>query len=171
MLLDWYSGDIHWGVPRVERSSQALKSALNHRLFIIRRIAQHIPSNKLMTVVHSLWVSKLRYGFQLCTRVQLNNEERKSELTKTLQLTQNRLLRALNKTCVSDKVSAEFMLNKFNLLSVNQLAAEIKLNEVWKSFFVDGCPINLEPYYVQSSQINHQLRPKLNRIFNDSARL
>ena len=35
-----------------------------------------------MTVVHSLWVSKLRYGLQLCTRVQQTNEEKKSEPKK-----------------------------------------------------------------------------------------
>ena len=150
---------------------KSLKSCLNHRLFVIRRIAQHIPANKLMSVVHSLWVSKLRYGLQLCSRVQMTNEETKCDLMKSLQLTQNRLLRVLNKTRIADKVSIRLMLDKFKLASVNQLAAEIKLLEVWKSVNVAGCPINLEPYNPQSSQTGHQLRPKLNRVFNDTARL
>ena len=91
--------------------------------------------------------------------------------SKSLQLTQNRLLRVLNKTRIADKVSIRSMLDKFKLASVNQLAAEIKLLEVWKSVNVAGCPINLEPYNPQSSQTGHQLRPKLNRVFNDTARL
>ena len=70
----------------------SLKSSLKHRLFVIRRVAQQIPKTKLMNIEHSLWMSKLRYGLQLCTKVQLNNEERKPALMKTLQLTQNRLL-------------------------------------------------------------------------------
>ena len=139
---------------------KSLKSSLNHRLFTVRRIAHQIPANKLMTVVHSLWVSKLRYGLQLCTRVQQTNEEKKSELLKTLQLTQNRLLRLLNKSRVSDRVSIESMLSKFQLLSVNQLAAEIKLLEVWKSVNVEGCPINLESYSARTGQEILHLRPK-----------
>ena len=65
---------------------------------------------------------------------------------KSLQLTQNRLLRVLNQTKLADKVSTESMLNKFKLLSVNQLAAEIKLIEVWKSIHDDKCPLELDPY-------------------------
>ena len=90
---------------------------------------------------------------------------------KSLQLSQNRLLRSLNQTRVADKVSTKSMLDKFELLSVNQLAAEIKLLEVWKSVNVEGCPIKLEPYNQQSSQNSHQLRHKPNRTFCDIARL
>ena len=150
---------------------KCLKSSLNHRLFVIRRVAQKIPKNKLMNIVHSLWISKLRYGLQLCTKVQLNIEEKKTATMKTLQLTQNRLLRTLNKTRVADKVSIESMLEKFKLLSVNQLSAEIKLIEVWKSINVEGCPINLVPYNQNQDPNDHLLRPKPTRVFNDTARL
>ena len=63
------------------------------------------------------------------------------------------------------------MLDKFQLLSVKQLAAEIKLIEVWKSVNLEGCPTSLEPYNLKSSQNLHLLRPKSNRTFNESARL
>ena len=65
------------------------------------------------------------------------------------------------------------MLDKFKLLSVNQLAAQIKLTEVWKSVNVPGYPIVIEPYNFSQSQqtINLELRPRPTRIFNDSSRL
>ena len=148
-----------------------LKSALNHRLFIIRRVSQHIPKSKLMSVVHSLWVSKLRYGLQLCTKVQLKTNDRRPALMKTLQLAQNRLLRFLNNSRLSDQVSTRYMLDKFELLSVNQLSAEIKLIETWKSLNVEESPIRLEPYNHHQGTNEHQLRPQHNRIFNDTARL
>ena len=44
---------------------------------------------------------------------------------KALQVTQNCMLRAINGSKISDKVSTESMLKKFNFLSVNQLAASI----------------------------------------------
>ena len=65
---------------------------------------------------------------------------------KSLQLTQNRLLRTLNGTKISDKISTQSMLNTFQLLSVNQLAAEIKLIETWKSINLEDNPIQLEPF-------------------------
>ena len=65
------------------------------------------------------------------------------------------------------------MLDKFKLLSVNQLSAEIKLTEVWKSINVDKCPLQLEPYKsnLNPSESTRQLRPNLTRVFKDTARL
>ena len=146
---------------------KSLKSSLNSRLFIIRRIARQIPKTKIISIVHSLWVSKLRYGLQLCTKVFLPEDERKAA---SLQLTQNRLLRALNNTRIKDKVSIKSMLAKFNLLSVNQLAAQIKLLEVWKSINVEGNPTEMEPYHPIRTESNLCLRQKPNRVFNDSAK-
>ena len=48
---------------------KSLKSSLNQRLFVIRRVAAQIPKSKIMSIVHSLWISKLRYGLQLCSKV------------------------------------------------------------------------------------------------------
>ena len=39
----------------------------------------------------------------------------------------------MNGTKISDKVSTESLLKKFNIMSVNQLNAQAKLLEVWKS--------------------------------------
>ena len=96
-----------------------------------------IPKNKILCVVHSLWISKLRYGLQLCTITRLTTEDSTPAFMKDLQLTQNRLLRATNGSKASEKVSIKTMLEKFNLLSVNQLSAQIKLKEVWKSMNCD----------------------------------
>ena len=71
-----------------------------------------------MTIVHSLWVSKLRYGLQLCTKLMQQDEDRKSAAMKSLQLTQNR-------SRIRDRVSVSSMLTYFDLLSINQLANQI----------------------------------------------
>ena len=63
------------------------------------------------------------------------------------------------------------MLTKFGLLSVNQLAAKIKLMEVWKSLNNDGSPISLDPYRANVPDESRDLRPKTNRVFNDTCRL
>ena len=127
-----------------------------------------------MSVVHSLWVSKLRYGLQLCTKVIINDEEKRTASLKALQLTQNRMLRAINGSKVRDRVSVKSMLAKFDLLSVNQLAAQIKLTEVWKAKNVENYALSLDPYKrphpEQDVNPEKLLRPRTNRVYNDSSR-
>ena len=77
-------------------------------------------------------------------------------------------LQTLN--CAVDFKYAGKMLEKFQITSVNQLAAEIKLTEVWKSINVDNCPTRLDPYN-QHANTSQLLRPKSNRVFNDSSKL
>ena len=148
-----------------------LQSSLNSRLFIIRRLKNQIPSNKIISIVHSLWMSKLRYGLQLCTKVRLTENDPTSTDLKSLQLTQNRMLRVIINCKIKDKISIKSMLEKCGLLSVNQLAASIKLVEVWKSLNREGYPIRLEPYNHNLPNQTHNLRPKPNRTLNDYCRL
>ena len=124
-----------------------------------------------MGVVHSLWISKLRYGLQLCTRVRLTDSDVTTCAMKTLQLTQNRLLRVLNGTKIKDRISIRSMLEKFQLLSVHQLAAKIKLIEVWKTINRPDYPLSLDPYNGNQNTPSHDLRTQQNRIFNDSCKL
>ena len=63
------------------------------------------------------------------------------------------------------------MLEKYDLMSVNQLAATIKLTEVWKIKNQEQYPLKLEPYNPHANRIQQLLRNKTNRVFNDSCRL
>ena len=162
-------GEIWKALNIVDYPLKIVKQSLN--MFVIRRVATQIPKSKILSIVHALWISKLRYGLQLCSKVRLCEEDPKPAYMNELQLTQNRLLRALNNTKVKDKVSTREMLDKFELLSVNQLAAQIKLLEVWKAVNVPGYAIVLEPYNQTRPSNTHDLRTQANRIFNDSAKL
>ena len=59
-------------------------------MFAIRRIANHIPRDKLRNVADSLWTSKLRYGLQLTTKVRLKEEDKSEQNTKAVQIAQNK---------------------------------------------------------------------------------
>ena len=63
------------------------------------------------------------------------------------------------------------MLEKFDLLSVNQLAAQIKLLEVWKAVHIPGYAVAMDPYNQERPHNTHHLRNQTNRIFNDSTKL
>ena len=73
---------------------------------------------------------------------------------KAIQLVQNKLLRTLNGTKIKDKVSISSMLDKFSMLSVNQLNAGIKLLEMWKALKVDNYPLKIKSQYHNEEGIN-----------------
>jgi hypothetical protein len=121
-----------------------LLSSLNQRLFLVKRISNHISKNKLRKVVDSLWTSKLRYGLQLCTEVRLTEEHPKSLYMTMAQRSQIKMLRILDKALVSDRKSTKTLLENQNMLSINQIAAQIKLTEMWKASNDPQYPIKMK---------------------------
>ena len=54
-------------------------------------------------------------------------------LSESLQVTQNRFARFMHGSKLTDRVNNQIIYKDLNLLSVNQLNAQIKLLDVWKS--------------------------------------
>ena len=106
-------------------------------------IEKQIPEENLKKVVDSLWNSKLRYGLQLCTQVRMTDEDKKSQNLKLTQIAQNKMLRLLDKSRIRDKRSIKEMLTRFDMLSVNQTAAQIKLTEAWKAVNEPKYPLKM----------------------------
>ena len=117
-----------------------LISALNSRLYIIRRLKNHLTKKSVLKVVDGIFMSKVRYGVQLLGKVRLRNEEMECAVFKDIQRIQNNLLRTLNGSKIVDRVSINYMLDKYKMLSVNQLNASVKLLMVWKSLNIDNYP-------------------------------
>ena len=147
-----------------------LISSLNKRLFAIRRVANFVPSDMLKQLAHALWMSKLRYGLQLCSNVRILSSDPKNSNMKAAQIAQNKLLRLLNNSTLKDRISTEILLAKTEMLSVNQLAASIKLCEVWKSLNIVNYPIQLEPNSSADARPERIVRPGTTRSWNQDAK-
>ena len=147
-----------------------LIASLNNRLFSIRRVANHLPRDKLTQLSHALWMSKLRYGLQLCMNVRSHETELLNTNMKATQIAQNKLLRLLNNSTLKDRVNTEQLLKNTGLLSVNQLAASIKLMEVWKSEHIKDYPVQLEPNNTTGNSSGRNMRPTTSRMWNQDAR-
>ncbi len=63
---------------------------------------------------------------------------------KELQKMQNKLLRALTGKKVSDRIKIEDMLNSLQMMSANQIAAQIKLTEMQKALNDSQYPLKVE---------------------------
>ena len=117
-------------------------SALNQRNYLIRRLANHVNKEQLKKVADSIWTSKLRYGLQLYGPVRKSNLDPQSCELEKLQIAQNNMLRNLENVRVKDKVSIKSLLDKNQMLSVNQTMAQIKLTEMWKSKNILSYPLH-----------------------------
>ncbi len=123
---------------------QKLVVTLDRRLFQVRRMVGKISNKGLRKVADSIWTSKLRYGLQLILEVRTREEQLKNSEMALIQKAQNRLLRTLKQKRRMDKARIADMLECTGLLSVNQLAAQIKLVEMWKAATREDYPVKME---------------------------
>ena len=138
--------------------NKGLIGALNKRTYAIRRIANQIPKKNVIKVVQSLWMSKLRYGLQLCNTVRMSETDPSSAGMKAAQVAQNKMIRMVENVSLKEHIPSRNMLEKNGLLSVNQLAAQIKLTEVWKSINTNDYPIELENNQVKRQTNDRSVR-------------
>ena len=50
----------------------------------------------------------------------------------------------LGLTCGLHKISTAKLLEETNMMSINQLNAQIKIMEIWKALNIDGYPLKLD---------------------------
>ena len=76
--------------------------------------------------------------------MRVTEEEKKNHYTKMAQVAQNKVLRILDNCKIKDMRPIRDMLEKFDMLSVNQTAAQIKLTEAWKASNDEDYPIHMK---------------------------
>ena len=118
-------------------------SSLNSRLYLIKRIKNNINSERLKRVADSLWTSKLRYGLQLYAKVRTQESDPSNGMMAKLQISQNKLLRVLENVLPIEGIHTKTLLDNQKMLSVNQMAAQIKLTEIWKATHIDNYPVKV----------------------------
>jgi hypothetical protein len=106
-----------------------LLSSLNQRLFT-KKDYQNSFTKQVKKLADSIWVFKLRDELQLYSDVRITNKPPTSQFLEELQESQNKLLRALTGRKVSDKIKIVEMFKSLQMMSVNQIAAQLKLIEV-----------------------------------------
>ena len=118
-----------WLQPMLEISKKygpgGMIMSLNRRLFALRRLSNHLDNKLIMTMVDGLFISKIRYGIQLMGKVRIKETDPTNKDFDNIQMVQNKLLRMLTKTKLKDMVSTKSRLNQTNMMSVNQINAQI----------------------------------------------
>ena len=63
-------------------------------------------------------------------------------------------MRSLNGSKIKDIISSSSLLEKFKMLSVNQLNAKVKLMEIWKAKNVEDYPLKVEQQQNNNQKVN-----------------
>ena len=73
---------------------------------------------------------------------------------KDLQKAQNKLVRFLHNSKISDKIRTSKMLSDLNMLSMNQMNAHIKIIEYWKAENIPNYPIKVNKKSISDESMN-----------------
>ena len=119
-------------------------SSLNQRLYMLRRLNNFVSKQALSKIADSIFTSKVRYGLQLLGKIRWSVQDPQQGDLQDIQVMQNKMLRLLNGTKMVDKISTKTLLSNLNMLSVNQMNAQIKITEAWKASHDQDYPLKIE---------------------------
>ena len=131
--------DLEW-----KKHIEIIISSLNKRYFLISRMKNKLNSKSLIRIADGIYNSKLRYGIQLCSKIRWQNKDPLPGFMEDLQKAQNKIFRLLNNSRISDKIETKAIMKNLKMLSANQINAQVKLVEMWKSTNVPNYPIQCD---------------------------
>ena len=108
-------------------------SSLKQRLYVLRRLKIFMNARALKKVADSIFPSKIRYGLQLLGKIRWSSQDSVQGDLEAIQKVQNKMVRLLNGKTVAYKINTKVLLKNINMLSVNQINAQIKITEVLKA--------------------------------------
>ena len=171
-----FTDDLQW-----KEHIEITIKALNRRLFLISRLRNKLNNASLRRIADSIFNSKIRYGLQLCGKVRTTELDPKQGSLMAMQKVQNKLFRVLNNSSLKDRIRTKSIANELNMLSVNQINAQVKLTEIWKTINVENYPhggihesINLSSMSSRSSsrgdlQVKGKTELRQSSFVNDAA--
>ena len=104
LVVMTYDDDLKWHSQISGKGG--LLSSLNQR-----RLRNSLNYDGLRKVTEGLFTSKLRYELKLLGPIRWQKEDVASTVMSQIQIAQNKLLRFLNKTKISDEIKIETMLS------------------------------------------------------------
>ena len=120
-----------------ETHGKDLKRDINFRTGMLARMVPKLSSEQLRSVAHSLVISRIRYGLSLFGSPCICQEDQTSGLMRNLQIGLNNVMRVITRKKKSDQISIEKLRSLTGMKTVNQMACEEILINVWRAHRVE----------------------------------
>ena len=101
-----------------------------------------MPHKFHLNLIALSWGSRVHNQEKTVTK-QLKEDSLNGDIG-AIQKVQNKMARFLNNKSLKDKIHTSELLNNINMLSVNQINAKVKIQEVWKALNVEGYPLKID---------------------------
>ena len=128
LLGVWVANSLNWA-EHIEK----LENDLSYRLYTLRKLEQVIPKFLLKKVADGIFNSIIRYALGIFCPIRTHKDDPIPSSINGIRVRFNDVLRLLCNTRRQKHTSIESMLEKVGWLSINQLACEVRLLEVWKA--------------------------------------
>ena len=128
LLGMWVESNLGWSTHLAQ-----LERKLKHRLFNLRRLSEQIPLTQLKTIADGIFMSILRYGLPIYCPLRMKEEDPHHSSIDKIKVVFNDCLRLLTNNKRNDRVIIKDMLRELGWISINQLCAETRLLEAWKT--------------------------------------
>ena len=137
LLGAWVNNDLNWS-----NHLKKLEDALQYRLYKLKRMEQVIPKSLLKQVANGIFCSVLRCELAIFCPIRIKENDPKPTCIDGVKVLYHDFMRLLCNSKRKDHTSIESMIEKLDWLSLNQLACEIRLIEVWKALNRDDHCLN-----------------------------
>mgnify|MGYP003841608465 FL=1 len=121
------ASDLSW-TAQCEKVASSLRSING----LFSRLSKFTPNKFLMPLVHGLQLSKVRYGLPLFSNIRVSEDEPTSSSMRSLQVETNKGLRVVVGCTLADRRPVQDLVAEVNVPTVNQLAVEATLMDVWR---------------------------------------
>ena len=137
LLGAWIKNDLSWSTHL-----KKLEDQLSYRLYKLRRIEQVLPKSLLKKAADGIFCSVLRYELAIFCPIRILENDPHPTCIDGIKVIYHDVLRLLCNSKRKNHTSIESMLEQLGWLSLNQLASEIRLLEVWKGLNQDNYCLN-----------------------------
>ncbi len=115
-----------------------IKSSLDQRIGLIRRLSYNMPRSVLKMLADALCFSKVRYCIAAFGQPRINKEESKVCAMEEIQVKLNTVMRIITGQRREDKVPISELLQRTKLPSINEMVVGAILKEMWMFLFYRG---------------------------------
>ena len=117
---------------------EAIKSSLDQRIGLLRRLSFNMPRSVLKMLADALCFSKVRYCIAAFGQPRLNTMESRICTMEEIQVKLNTVMRIITGQRREDRISIQELLERTKLPSVNSMVVESILKEMWMFLFQRG---------------------------------
>ncbi len=141
-----------------------MKTGLDQRIGLLRRLGYYMPKSVLRMLADGLCFSKVRYCIAAFGHPRIDEMESRVGTMEEIQVKLNTIMRIITGHRKEDRISISDLLRKTGLPSVNRMAIEGILKEMWMFLFLREDTYIRETLLTKSNKSNMTTRSKTSNL-------